>query len=276
MRGFKRVAGVLTLGIAGLWVSVAGAAERAAYMNFLKVTGFDVAITSMQQDAMSGPGLAGGAPDAFGAQWVALAQKVFDPDEMLAQTTDMMQVILPDDLLQYGTAFYASDLGQRLVQVENEAQSISSEERHAAGQTILHDLGANNPGRLEDYAAMMDAIGGVDASVRAVAEIQVRYLLAAAAAGAIELNMSEQDLRAAVEAQAPQMRATMQEYSILGAAFTYRDMSDEDIKMYRSVLEDERMGQIYEILNGIQYEVMADRYEMLAAGLSDLSPEQSL
>jgi hypothetical protein len=276
MRKFRQVAGVVALGLAAFWSGIALAADREAYRHFLEVTGFDVAITSMQQDAMAGPGLAGGAPDAFGAQWVALARKVFDPEDMLGRTIDMMQSIMPDDLLTFGEDFYASELGQRLVTAENEAAQISDDERHSAGEQIMADLLANNPGRLDDYQAMMDAIGGVDASVRAVSEIQVRYLLAADAAGAIDLGLSEQDLRDAVKAQAPQMREAMAQFSILGAAYTYRDMSDEDIKAYRAILEDDRMQQVYQILNGIQYEVMADRYEVLAAGLKGLTPQQTL
>ncbi len=276
MRKFRQVAGGVVLSLSALWSGIALAADRESYRHFLEVTGFDVAITSMQQDAMAGPGLAGSAPDAFGAQWVALARKVFDPEDMLGRTIDMMQSILPDELLNFGEDFYASELGQRLVAAENEAAQISDDERHSAGEQIMADLAANNPGRLDDYQAMMDAIGGVDASVRAVAEIQVRYLLAADAAGAIDLGLSEQDLRELVKAQEPQMREAMAQFSILGAAYTYRDMSDDDIKAYRAALEDERMQQVYQILNGIQYEVMANRYEVLAAGLKDLTPQQSL
>ncbi|MEJ1993493.1 MAG: hypothetical protein P8X50_17895, partial [Maritimibacter sp.] len=54
------------------------------------------------------------------------------------------------------------------------------------------------------------------------------------------------------------------------------ESSSEDVAAYRATLEDERMGHVYEILNGIQYEVMAERYEELAAGLTDLSPQQDL
>jgi hypothetical protein len=195
---------------------------------------------------------------------------------MLDQTLDMMEAILPDDLLDYGLDFYSSDLGQRLVTAENEAQAISDEERHAAGEQILTGLMQDNPDRVEDYRAMMEAIGGVEAGLRAVTEIQVRYLLAAMAAGSVEIEMSEEELRAAIAEQAPQMRENLAIYSLLSAAFTYRDMSDEDVQAYRAALEEAEMRQIYEILNGIQYEVMAGRYEVLAAGLADLTPQQEL
>ncbi|MEJ2036650.1 MAG: DUF2059 domain-containing protein [Maritimibacter sp.] len=276
MRGFKQVAGAVALSLTGLWGGFALAAERADYQEFLQVTGFDVAITSMQQDAMAGPGIAGDAPNAFGAQWTALAQKVFDPDEMLSRTVDMMEAILPDDLLNYAVDFYASDLGQRLVEAENSSQGLSTEERQDAGKRILDELAESNPDRIADYQAMMDAIGGVDATLRAVSEVQVRYLMAAAGAGAIELGLSEPELREIIAQQAPELRNYMTEASLVGAAFTYRDMTDEDVAAYRATLEDERMGHVYEILNGIQYEVMAERYEELAAGLTDLSPLQDL
>jgi hypothetical protein len=36
------------------------------------------------------------------------------------------------------------------------------------------------------------------------------------------------------------------------------------------------MGQVYEILNAVQFEIMANRYETMASRLDELAPETEL
>lgn len=266
--------GALGLVLAMIVALSAQAAEREDYRRFLEVTGFDVAITSMQQGAMAGPGIAGDAPDAFGQQYVALAEKVFDPDLMLDRAIEMMAAVMPDALLAHGEAFYGSDLGRRLVAAENESHVTDDDIRYAEGETIAAALAEGSPERLDDYRAMMEAIGGVEASVRAVIEVQYRYLLAAMAAGSVEFDFSPDELRALLEEQIPEISQNIAAFSMLGAAYTYRDFSDADMRAYREALEKEPMRQVYEILNAIQFQVMAERYEALAAELAGLTPEQ--
>jgi len=272
----KSIFSAIVVAIASLFALAAAAAERADYRQFLEVTGFDVAITSMQQGAMAGPGIAGDAPDAFGQQYVVLAERVFDPEVMLARAVEMMSAILPEPLLDHGVAFYGSDLGQRLVAAENESHMTDDDMRYAAGEEIVARLGDSAPERLEDYRLMMEAIGGVDASVRAVIEVQYRYLLAAIAAGSVEIDLSPAELRTLLEDQIPEIRDNVAVFSMLGAAYTYRDFSDADIRAYREALENPSMRQVYEILNAIQFQVMAERYEVLAAELAGLSPQQDI
>lgn len=276
MQIIPKAAGALTLMVALAWASLASAADRDTLRHFLEVTGFDVAITSMQQSAMASPGIVGDAADAFGTQYSALAERVFDPDQMLNRAIDIMAAGMPEELVQHGIDFYGSDLGQRLVAAENESHVTPDEERYAIGEELMTSLVEDNPDRIENYRLMMDAIGGIDASVRAVVEVQLRYLMAAMAAGTVDIDYSEAELRALIEQQEPQLRRDMAVYSMLGAAYAYRDMSDEDVRAYREALEDPQMKQVYELLNAIQFEVMAERYEALAAELVKLTPEQEI
>ncbi|MBV7409532.1 DUF2059 domain-containing protein [Maritimibacter sp. DP1N21-5] len=252
------------------------AADRDTSREFLEVTGFDVAITSLQQGAMNGPGIAGSDPDAFGSEWVRLAREIFEPEAMIEETLDMMEAIMPQDLVDHGIAFYETELGQRLVEAENAAQMNDPDTQYAEGELIVTRLADENPARINEYRLMSDAIGGVDSSVRAVIELQVRYLTSAMAAGASDIQYSEAELREILKDQEPQLREAIQSSGILASAYVYRDFSDDDVVAYREALEDPEMMQVYEILNGIQYEIMGDRYAKLAARLSDLAPQQDI
>ncbi len=254
----------------------AQATERAKLRAFLEVTGFDKAIEGLQDGAIAGPGLAGDAPDAFGSEWVRLAREIFDKPEMIEQTLDMMEAVMPEALIDHGAAFYATDLGQRLVAAENASIATPDDEKYALAEELVSDMIQSDPERIELFREMSDAIGGVEQSVRSAIEIQVRYLMAAIAAGSSDIDMSEADLRGLLESQADEIRQNVQIYSILGSAYTYRDFSNEELRLYVEALKHPQMRQVYEVLNAIQFEVMAARYERLAAALAGLAPQTEL
>ncbi|MCK8463611.1 hypothetical protein MUY35_07080 [Aliiroseovarius sp. S1339] len=257
-------------------VPVAQAAEEQDIREFLEVTGFDVAIASIQQGAMAGPALTGEDPDMFGRQWVKLAEEVFNPDEMISEAVEMIGAVMPDELLNHGADFYSSTLGQRLVEVENESHMADDTEKYAEGERLTGELLDQNSIRLELFREMGKAIGSTETAIKSIVEIQVRYLMAAVAAGVSDFDISEEDLRLMLLEQAGEMRQNIEVNSLVANAYAYRDLSDEELIDYLAALQDPKMGQVYEILNAVQYQIMAERYETLASRLADLRPEQEL
>ncbi len=266
----------LLLAVLLIWGAASQAADRERLREFLEVTGFDVAIASIQLDAMSGPALAGEVPQAFGADWTRMAEVIFDPDSMIDRAIDMMQTVMPDHLVDHGIDFYGSDLGQRLVAVENASQMEESELTAEGGAALLEMLAESDPARLARLRAFSRATGSADNAIRALIEVQLRYLVAASRAGIIKLRVDETELRLMLQAQTGEMRAQMEQAGLLSAAWTYRDLSTADLERYTEALENEKMRQIYEILNAVQFELMAERYERLAAALADLHPQQDI
>jgi len=221
------------------------AADRDRLEAFLQVTGFDVALESIKLSASSAPQMLGLEANDFGAQWTLMADRVFDTDVMHGLAMDILEKTLSDEMLIHGVEFYASDLGQRLVAAENTAH-------------------------------MIEAVGSQDTSLRSIQEIQVRFLMAAAGAGVIELRMDEPDLRALMQSQEPELRISLAEGALSGAAYTYRDFTDDEILAYTDALEQPLMAQLYELMNAVQFEITANRFEALAAEMADLQPAQEL
>ncbi|UWQ05878.1 DUF2059 domain-containing protein [Aliiroseovarius crassostreae] len=251
-------------------------ADRDKIREFLEVTGFDVAIASIQQGAMAGPALTGAAPDQFGRNWVRLAEQVFAPDKMVDDAVDMIEAVMPADLLDHGVVFYGSDLGKRVVAVENESHMVEDAIRQTEGEKLVDELLEDRSPRLDVFKAMSQSVGSTDVAIRSIVEIQVRYLMAAAAAGATDLEIGEEDLRGMLMAQQGEMRRSIEVHGLVANAYTYRSLSDQELIDYLSALQSPQMMQVYEILNAVQYEIMADRYERLATQLGRLQPESEL
>lgn len=277
---FQRVRLILALGLGLIWATTAAAADRAEVRKFLEVTGFDVALDSIAIGAENAPAILGQDPGEFGLIWKKMVQDVMDPEKIRATASDILEQTLAPDLLTHTLDFYGSDLGQRLVAAENashlEKGGATKDEAGEALVAALMQAGPEGQARLDSFRRMSAAIDADGQSLRAMQEVQIRFLLAAAAAGVIQLKMDEPDLRELFRQQEPELRRTLAASALASAAYTYQAFSDDEVRNYADALEKPQMRQVYELMNAVQYEIMASRFEMLAARLAGLQPAQDL
>ncbi|WP_245220405.1 DUF2059 domain-containing protein [Ruegeria sp. HKCCSP335] len=253
------------------------AANRDRIEAFLITTGFDVALESIALSSRSAPQMLGVDPEGFGSDWTRLTDEVFEVGAMHDTAVSILEQTLSDEALSHAVEFYASDLGQRLVEAENASHMQEDDDvKQLAGQRIISDLIKNGSKRVESFKRMNSAIDSADTALRALQEIQVRFLLAASASGVIELQLNGDELRELMRQNEPAMRQSLQLSNLAGAAYTYQDFSDADVDTYVDALEQPLMQEVYELLNAIQYEIMAMRFEVLAARIAELHPAQDI
>ena len=269
---------VLALALIVFYVTqLAAATDRAKIEAFLTTTGFDVALESIRLGAESAPNMLGIEADAFGSNWVRMTSKVFKTDVMHGMAVDILEQTLTPDLLDHAAEFYASDLGQRLVSAENASHMEEDDAaKTEAGEAIVAGLVRHSASRLETLKRMNDAIGSTDHAIRAIHEVQVRFLMAAAGAGVIELTLDEADLRALLQSQSGDLRQSLLTSSLSGAAYTYQAFSDEEVIAYAEALEHPMMRRVYELMNAVQFEITANRFEALAQEMAKLQPSTDL
>lgn len=253
------------------------AAERSKVEAFLQVTGFDVALDSIALSAGNAPMMLGLSASDFGSEWTRLSQSVFDQDKMRELALDILEETLEDDTLSHAAAFYASDLGQRLVTAENASHLVAEDDtKQVAGERIISDLVQVGSPRIALYHRMGQAIDAAGAGLKSVQQIQFRFLMAASAAGIIELQLDADGLRALQRAQEPEMRLALRAANLATSAYTYQDFSDAEIEAYVEALETPLMQQVYELLNAVQFEITADRFEALAYRMQDLGQGEDI
>lgn len=266
----------LTAAVA-LTASASQASDKERLQAFLQVTGFDVALESIKLSADAAPNMIGVQTEDFGTEWKRLVEEVFDAEDMHDHALDILEQTLDDDLLDHAVEFYASDLGARLVVAENASHLVEDEElKSEQGQSIVAGLVRIGSPRLEELKRLNAASGSADASVHAIQEVQVRFLMAAAVAGVIELQMDEADLRATLKRQEGELRRSMQTAGLSRAAYTYQAFSDVEVSQYADALEDPTMQKVYALMNAVQFEIMADRFEALAERMQGIQPSQEL
>ncbi|MEP3636146.1 MAG: DUF2059 domain-containing protein [Paracoccaceae bacterium] len=260
-----------------LFAHLAHAADRERLEAFLEVTGFDVALESIKLSASSAPNMIGLEAEAFGSEWTRLTQDVFVVEVMHNLALDILGETLSDELLDHAADFYASDLGKRLVVAENDSHLEEDEDlKREMGDAIVSGLQSIDGPRVAYLKRLITASDSAETGIRAIREIQVRFLIAAAGAGVIELQLEEPDLREALSEGEDEMRANLAVSALSGAAFTYQSFSDEEVLEYAKALEHDKMKQVYDLMNAVQYEIMANRFEALAVAMGSLQPSQEL
>lgn len=276
-RPLRAVAGLLLAVCVTLVIATsASAADRDRLRAFLTVTGFDVALESIKLSAEDAPRMLGLEAQDFGAAWTLMAGDVFDVKDMQADAMTILGQTLSDEALSHAADFYASDLGQRLVEAENTSHMRDGDEKRGEGGELLAELQDTDPERIVILQRMMDAIGSDEQSLRAANELEIRFLMAAQQAGVIMLRVDEEGLRAAQAERADEVIESMRLSGMAGSAATYRDFSNEDLEAYTEALEHPLMQEVYELMNAVQYEIMANRFEEVADRLGRMSPGQEL
>lgn len=267
---------VMTLAAMALAAVQAVAADRDKVEAFLTVTGFDVALESIKLSAEDAPRMLGLQAEDFGAAWTLMSSDVFDVEDMQEDATRILEQTLSDEALAHAADFYASDLGQRLVEAENESHLRDREEKREEGGRLLARMTTEDDPRLDVLERMLDAIGSEEQSLRAANELEVRFLMAAQEAGVIRLRVDEEGLRAAQAEQAEETMQSMRLSGLASSAATYKSFTDEELVEYTEALEHPLMQEVYELMNAVQFEIMADRFELVAEKLAEINPGQEL
>lgn len=255
----------------------AQAADRAKLEAFLEVTGFDVALESIRLSADTAPAMLGISADAFGSEWQRLVGEVFATDIMHDMALELLGKTLSDDALAHAAGFYASDLGARLVAVENKSHMADNGEiKRETGEELVAALERIGSGRIDILRRLNAASDAEDTSIRSMQEVQVRFLMAAAGAGVIDLPMDEEDLRETLRSNEGELRADIKVSGLRSAAYTYQAFSDAEMDAYAKALEHPVMQEVYALMNAVQFEIMANRFEAVAQRLSGMQPSQDL
>jgi hypothetical protein len=253
------------------------AADRDRLEAFLEVTGFGVALDSLALGAADAPKMLGMAASDFGRDWESVALEVFDTGKMRDTALDILSQTLSDDDLAHAAGFYASELGQKLVAVENASHMVEDDTaKREAGEAMVAGMLRNGDPRLQVLKDLNGAIDQSGTAVRAVQDVQVRFLMAASRAGVLDRSIDEQSLRAVLKHQEDELRIELKAAALAGAAYTYQDISTDELKAYGAALADPQMQRVYELMNAVQFEIMAGRYEILATRMADLHPGQEL
>ena len=175
-----------------------------------------------------------------GRGWTDTVARIYRPDRMLELMTERLDIALPasEALLDEMVAFFASEQGRRVVELEISARRAMLDEAvdEAARERWAVMLAEEDPrvAPLRRFAETGDLIeenvvGGLNSTFA--------FYMGLIDAGAMGVPMSESEVLADVWAQEPGIRAEIEEWVFAYLALAYGPLDPADLEAYVAFFE---------------------------------------
>ncbi len=174
-------------------------------------------------------------PDAGDARWSAIIDGIYDRDAMIAVFTTRFAAELADDpdTVAAATAFFASDLGQRIVTLEIEARRAMLDDAVTeAAKVLAQDMFAEEDPRialLQDFAEAADLI---ELNVTGGLNGNYAFMRGMADAGGPAAQMTDDEMLSDVWGGERRVRAQTTEWLYSYFALAYQPLNDDELLEY--------------------------------------------
>ena len=257
-----------------VFVSSASAQDQHKMRTMMMAIGADAWIESFAEGMARSDNPASAEPDLG---WKQAASEVFKHEEIFDTLVDRMKGMLSDEELDEILEFLASDVGRAVTRMEIEAQNPDiADGVDMAGAQIVEDLTADEPARLDKYRDMLAAIDAIESGVTTALNMNFAVLSGMSASGRMSYSLSEGEILTLLAAQEDTIREQIGVASLQTAAFTYRDLSDDDLATYVDFLTSEAGRRLYSVMNGVADEIMAERGRAFGTRIIELQGVQEL
>lgn len=171
----------------------------------------------------------------FKEAWSDALESSFDADKMEAAIEAKMAGKLTGAELSELASFYASPLGKHVTALEVQATGPQAKEnKKAEGPRILAELQAKDPERLQLYKKIMEDLSAIDMG-EAMA-LNVGYAMVTGMFAAAGQPSNDEQIMALVRQQSTKLREKIEKGVMEGNAYTYRDLSTDDLRQYSAFL----------------------------------------
>lgn len=234
----------------------AHAEDSAKLRNLLSLVGFDTSLASIPSGIIhsmeNSPAL-----DVDESMREAIGELVtmyFAPSGMKQSIVDNMANALSDAQLDELSAYYSEGLGKRATELEIAAQQPGMEELvETEGLEIFQRLTDSKDERLLSYQRIVQSTMGLE--VGTALGMNVLYAMLSGMMGSPQLpySLTDEEILEIVNRQSEQIRAQLTAAIFVNIAYTYREMSIDDVDAYATFLESDVAQTFYSsMLKAIQ------------------------
>ncbi len=212
-------------------------------------TGIDLVFDQFGSTIGESARLNGITSDAhFLATWERTATTSFDRDAL----NSALEVALTDAFTPEESAaieaFYSSDFGERVVDLERVVLRMDGSGQAAAvaeGLTLYEAL-PDEDGRRAQIDELLD-LAGAELTPELVRQSSRSLMMGMSLAQNGDIEIPWEEIDAQLEAQMPAIEAEIMSYQQALSAYTYRDLSDEELEQYLAFLRTDPARKFYGI-----------------------------
>lgn len=179
-------------------------------------------------------------PGRGGPAWDAVVDGIYDPGTMLETVEGALDRALSDDDLGTLVDFFASDRGQRIVELEITArEALIDEGVEEAAEAALAAMRDEDDPRLDLLAEFVEANDLVASNVMGAMNSNYAFYQGLIDGDGLGAGLTERDILADVWAQEDEIRAETETWVYSYLALAYRPLGDDDLEAYIAMSETE-------------------------------------
>jgi len=187
--------------------------------------------TGLEEEMFSSPG---------GVSWLGTVENIYDLDRMRDTVRQRMDTELAAADLAPMIAFFTSERGRQIVQLEvSSRRALLDADVEAASQEALAAMIAEDDPRLALLRDFSDAGELVENNVVGAMNSNFAFYTGLAGGGAVPGDLSEQDILADIWGQEDAIRDDTEEWLYSYLALAYRPLGDEDLRTYTAFFKTE-------------------------------------
>ena len=170
-------------------------------------------------------------------EWPSEVARVYDQDKMIDGMRDAFVATLGDRDMGPLVAFFESDLGQDIVELEYSARVAFLDEAIEEGAIAQYqDREAENDPMLAAVKSFVATNDYVEANVAGALNSNFAFYTGMIDGGALSSRMSESDILADVWAQEPEIRANTEEWLYSYLLMAYQPLGVEGVNAYEQIM----------------------------------------
>jgi hypothetical protein len=244
----------------------------------LLLIGYNESFAELRQDvidmAVDGT-IPAGTPLA--SVWPIAAEQHFDSDKMLASTIKRLAQLMTDDEIENLLVIFGTDFALKITEIEEREQNaLPFDQTLEKGSAIITTLSADAPVRLQQYFDMIEVVGALDSTVSMVMNMRYAFLSGASLTGLLPVPMTDDQIVEGLERQKPQIRRAILNNIVTMTAFIYRDLNDEEVAEYITLLSIPEVTRMYTFLGQVTGDVMSREFARFSLKLGQVAPQSEL
>ncbi|MBP0482925.1 DUF2059 domain-containing protein [Sagittula sp. M10.9X] len=226
---------VLGFGLLLLALAPATPARAEAVDDMMEALQIDEILEIMHQEGLSyGADLANDMfPGGHNDRWGAILKEIYDPEKMRIVMRGHFADVLGQTDMHRLTAFFGSDLGTRIVQLELSARrALIDDDMEAAAREAFRVADPEAP-RMRQLTRFVEVGDLLEANVTGALNASFKFYSGLVDGGA--LQMSEGDILSDVWGQEEETRVDTEEWLHAFLMLAYEPLSDEELEQYIDV-----------------------------------------
>lgn len=179
-------------------------------------------------------------PGRGGAEWQAVVGLIYDVPTMRARFDAVIETELGGDQATLAAAaeFFGSPAGQKILNLELEARRALLEESvEEASKVLAEEMTARNDPRMEAIRRFAQTNDLIESNVSGALNANLAFYQGLVEGGAMEEDLTEDQMLTDVWSQEPQVRAETEEWLFSYLALAYQPLSDAELADYQAFSE---------------------------------------